>query len=37
MPQLEMPELVLDAVTGWLARHPDLNAARPMNPGVAAP
>ena len=24
MPQLEMPEPVLDAVTGWLARHPAL-------------
>jgi pimeloyl-ACP methyl ester carboxylesterase len=25
MPQLEMPEPVLDAVTGWLARHPALH------------
>jgi pimeloyl-ACP methyl ester carboxylesterase len=29
LPQLEMPELVLDAVTGWLARHPTLNTAGP--------
>jgi len=31
-PQLEAPELVLDAISGWLARHPTLSTSR----GVAS-
>ena len=32
MPQLEVPELVLDAVTGWLARQPTLRGSRGLTP-----